>query len=345
MYKAILKFVVKAILAPLPVIAPFLAFYIWCNPFEDLSGHSPFLMSSNQVQVGLNKGMITVRNYEIQKERGHRYNAFIFGSSISCYYDTDHWVNLLKQQTSDSDFRPYHFDSSSESLEQMADKIEYIDKSGDTLKYALIVLDPIIMSHDTDDSPMSINPPQFTPGLIHRFKFHYIFFRASTNSDFFKSWVPGKLNGTPYFIGRKPIFETQPIVYNPLNNQESIPQWELMISQNVKNFYDKHPLIPSPDSIKIGPSILTRAKIDAMERVANIFKQHNTNYQIIIGPNRRKQALNPEDLILLNGIFGSARVNDFSISRANDLANDTLLYDNIHYRSLYADSLMNAVYR
>lgn len=345
MDKAILKFMVKAILIPFPIIAPFLAFYLWCNPFEDLPGQNSFFMSSDKAQVGINKGMITVRNYENQKERGHRYNAFIFGSSISCYYDTDHWTNLLKHQTLDNDIRPYHFDSSSESLEQMADKIEYIDRSGDTLKYALIVLDPIIMSRDTNNSPMSINPPQFTTGLIHRLKFHYIFFRASTNSDFYKSWEPGKLSDVPYLIGRKPIFETQPIVYNPLNNQESIPQWDLMISQNVQEFYDKYPLIPSPDSIKIGPSILTQTKINALERVANIFKHHNTNYQIIIGPNRRKYALNPEDLIILNKIFGSVNVNDFSILKANDLANDTLLYDSTHYRPLYADSLMNAVYR
>ncbi|MDE6336295.1 MAG: hypothetical protein K2L34_06970, partial [Muribaculaceae bacterium] len=69
-----------------------------------------------------------------------------------------------------------------------------------------------------------------------------------------------------------------------------------------------------------------------------------TDYQIIISPNRRGVSLSDDDLQTLQEIFEPARIHDFSLTYADELRTDTLLYDNTHYRPVFASKMMRAVY-
>lgn len=339
----ILRFMAKGILMTLPVLLPALLFFVLADPYKVFAPASEYYPDPNQshARVGLNKGMVTVTNYEEQLRKGARYNAFIFGSSISCYYDADTWAVLLGGK----DVEPYHFDSSSESLEQMAEKVEYLDRTGAPLKYALVVLDPLIMTSETDNnSPMSVAPPQFHPGILHKLRYYYTFFRGATNADFLKSYLAGMTSGEPTQIGRNPVFESQPIVYDPKRNQESIPEWDRMIASNPEAFYREHPLLPTPEKPIESEQVIDGDKEKALKKTAELFARHHTDYRIIIGPNRRKVALNRNDLQKLREIFGGGRVYDYSISHASDLEVDTLLYDNTHYRPIYATKLLRLTY-
>lgn len=330
----------KAWLMTLPVLVPVLVFYWLADPFKVLRHDRQFYDPSSNMNVGLNKGMVTVTNYERQLQKGNQYNAFIFGSSITCYYNADEWASYLKGDS----ISPYHFDSSSESIQQMAEKVKYLQRTGAPIKHALIVLDPLIMGRETDDSPMSISPPQLSANPLHWLKYHYTFLRASTNADFLKSWVPAQLSGTPYFLGRNPVFEVQPIAYDEKLNQESLPAWDEWIAKNPDEFYAQHPLIASPTATTVSQMVITPEKAAGLREIADIFREQATDYQIIIGPNRRKVVLNPVDKKTLDAIFGSERVHDFSRALFNDLENDSLLYDNTHYRPEYASKLMRLVY-
>ena len=330
----------KAFLMTLPVLAPFLLFYWLADPFKVLRSPAVFYEDTAMPQVGLNKGMVTVENFERQLKNGNKYNAFIFGSSISCYYDAEEWAAYFKEDS----VAPYHFDSGMESLEQMAEKVNYLNNKGIPIKYALIILDPIIMAGETDDSPMSISPPQLSGNPLEWIKYHYTFFRASTNADFLKSWIPGRISGKSYFLGRNPVFEVQPIVYDQIHNQESIPLWDSLINSDKEKFYSEHPLLDSPDEITVSEELLSSEKSAYLKKIADIFKAQGTDYEVIIGPNRRKVVLNPQDKVTLDSIFGARKVHDFSRSFARDLETDSYLYDNTHYRPPYASKLMKLVY-
>lgn len=339
---SILRFMLKGVLMTLPVLVPFLVYYIIADPFMVLRTPKDYFSSSPETtpQVGVNKGVVTINAYEHQRKQGREYNAFIFGSSISCHYDAEEWADLIGDQK----IEPFHFDSSNESVEQMKEKVEYLDKKGADIDYALIVLDPIILTRENNDAPTSIDSPNLHEGLFHFLKFHYTFFRASTNSDFLKSWIPGKIMGKPVLYGNNEVFEKQPIIYNEVRNEEKLPLWDSLIRLNPEKFYSEHKLMPSPKTPLTPEPAITPQKKKSFEEIAEIFKRQNTDVRILIGPNRAKVVLNPSDLITLQEIFGKERVYDFSRSHVNDLENDTLLYDNTHYRPVYSSELMRLIY-
>lgn len=341
---SILWFMLKAAAVVLPIVVVAAVWYVCADPYKVVRDYDVYFPDPEKcpVRVGINKGLITITNYEHQVAAGRRYNAFIFGSSISCYYDARRWAEMLGSEAPAS---PYHFDSSSETLAKMADKVEYLDHIGQPMEYALIVLDPIIMGHDDSSGPSTINPPQLHRSVLERIKYHYTFFRAATNADFYKSWIPYRLTGKGYDNGRNLVFSPQPIVYDPTTNQETMPQWDSLIASDAAGFYSRYPLAESPERVVAGKAVLTPVREAALRRVAEVFARQHTDYQVIIGPNRMKVALSQADLALLRQIFDAKRVHDFSSSMAEALECDTLLYDNTHYRPVFATELMERVYR
>lgn len=343
--RSILRFMLKSLLMTLPVVIPAIAFYLWADPFMTVRRDADCFPDPDRypARIGVNKGMATLRDYERMRAEGRRYNAFIFGSSISCTYDVREWRRLLGGDGG-VDVRPFHFDSSSETLMQMAEKVEYLDAKGDTIRHALIVLDPIVMSGEPTDAPFAVDPPELHPGPLYFLKFHYTFFRASTNADFFKSWLPAKVYGKPFDNGRNRIFNPQPIVYDATTNQESLPEWDSLIANSPETFYSRYPLAESPAAPTESRRLLVGERSEALKRIAEIFRAQHTDCRIIIGPNRRKVTLNRGDREWLYTVFGAGRVHNFSLTLCRELERDTLLYDNTHYRPVFATRMMRLVY-
>lgn len=335
-----LGFMLKAALVALTVLAAAVAFYVIADPFMVIGRHDYFPDPVREkLRISANKGMATVRNYERQVSQGREYNAFIFGSSISCYYDPAEWARILG-----GDVRPYHFDSSSETLTQMAQKVEYLHHKGQKIEYALVVLDPWVMQEHDEESPYMVSPPELDGTLMHRLKFYYTFFRASTNADFLKSYIYSNFTGEPSTVGRNRVYEEQPIVYDPVTNHESMPEWDSLIAHDPARFYAEHPLMSSPQKAVQAPVTIKDEYRDALERIARIFAADGTEYQVIIGPNRRKVTTNESDRRQLYALFGKDRVHDFSAILVDALECDTLLYDNVHYRPSFASRLLRAAY-
>lgn len=341
--RSVIMFMLRAIGVVLPVVSVTVGWYLWEDPYKVVRHYECYLPDPRHtpVRVGINKGMVTITNYLDRIGEGRHYNAFIFGSSVSCLYDADSWAHLADTT---GRARPYHFDSSGETLLSLADKVEYLHHRGQPIDYALVVLDPIIMANDKASGPALVNPPQLHKSLWEWLDYHYTFFRAATNADFFKSWLPYKLTGRAYANGRNLVFEPQPIVYDSLTNQETIPQWDSLIVNAPEEFYAQYPLLPSPSSLTESPVVITAPKADALRRVAQVFHDRHTDYHIIIGPNRMKETLNQHDLRLMKQIFSPERVHDYSASMAAELECDTLLYDNVHYRRPFALCLMRLAY-
>lgn len=347
--RSILRFTIRALLIALPVVVTAVAVYIATDPFKVIRSYDCYLPDpvENPVRIGINKGVVTLDSYlrNTSGDPSHPVNAMIFGSSISCYYDTDEWVSLLHASAGDTvPIRAMHFDSSGETPRSLAHKVNFLAKRDALPDYALIILDPLILNRDADDSPFAIDPPTFFPGPAHFIKYHYTFFRAATNADFLKSMIYARITGQPDNIGHNPIFESQPIVYDRHANQETIPQWDSIIAADPEKFYLSHPLLPPADTITISAPVLTDSKVEAFSSIAQNFSARSTDCRIIISPNRRGVSLSPADLLILQNLFGEDRVFDFSASHAAYLRTDSLLYDNTHYRRPFASLLMRSAY-
>lgn len=344
--KSILAFMLRFFAVVTPVVAVAVAWYAVTDPFMVLRSYADYYPSptDHPLRVGLNKGMVTFNNLERRLATGERYNSFIFGSSISCYYDTGEWRLLLRRAGATDSIFPYHLDSSNESLEAMARKVDWLCRHDIPIRHALVVLDPVIMAQDGGNSPAYLDPPALHASVFETAAYHYRFFRAATNADFLKSWIAGHAAGHAVNNGRNIIFEPQPIVYEARYNQESIPMWDAEIAANPGTFYTAHPLLTVGDTIAESPVAISPAKARALGRIAEVFRKDSTDYQIIIGPNRRKVALNPADHATLDSIFHPRRVHDLSRSMAPLLEADSALYDNTHYRPYIARKLMEQVY-
>lgn len=344
--QSIFRFIRQTLLVAIPPILPSVVFFLLVDPFKAVHAYTASEYfpdpDRNPVRVSVNKGLASLAAFEHNMERCDTCNSFIFGSSISVYYDIDHWREKLD---SPENVRSMHFDSSSESIYSLSRKIAYIDSRVDELRNALIVLDPIIMATEENESPYAIDPPSLHPGdLLFRLRYLYTFFRASTNADFFKNWMPYAIDGKTHDNAHNRLFEPQPIIYDSIRNQETIPEFDAIIRESPVAYYSMFPLMESPDTTSVSAPTLTSDKLKALHLIASVFRHHDTDYKIIIGPNRRKVVLNPADRDSLSAIFGADNVKDFSLSHAFRLQTDTLLYDNTHYRPCFAAELLDLAY-
>lgn len=123
-----------------------------------------------------------------------------------------------------------------------------------------------------------------------------------------------------------------------------MPEWDSVISRNPLEFYSTYPLLAPPDTVRESAPVLTPEKTLLLEQISRVFASRHTDYQIIVSPNRRKVTLNRADLRTLNRVFGATRVHDYSKTLAGVLEEDTLLYDNTHYRPVFAKRLMDLTY-
>lgn len=341
----ILSFIIKTIAMVLTAALPIGVWYILTDPVKVLQRYDGSVYfsgpKSNTISIVINKGLVTLNNLECREEEGQSYNAFIFGSSLSRAYDATTWVSLAD---STGRARPYHMDSSSESLVSMANKIKYLDRTGHSIDYALIILDPLILPAEPSDEPVFIDPPQLHESWLKTLKYHYLFWRISTNADFFKSWIPGSIYGRPVVYGRNGIFSDNRDVYDPITNQITNPSLDSIIAADPKAFYTRHKLPSVPSSPTESRIVIIGERLQAMISIAAIFTRHHTRCRIIIAPNRYQVTLNSTDLHTMQKIFGVDAVHDFSSTLVKALAEDTLLYDRTHYRPVFATRLMRMTY-
>lgn len=340
--RSIVRFMAATAAMAAPVLALFMAFYLIADPFNALRQPSTLFpaASGGSPTVGANKGAITISNFNKQLATGKTYNSFIFGSSISCCYDAREWAGLLDDADSAS---PYHFDSSGESIESMAAKVAFRPPRHPDAPRPHCPR-PGGSTKPTRQQSVQHRPSAAASGPLHWIRFHYTFFRAATNADFLKSYIPGLMLDSAVNNGRNPIFEVQPISYDPETNQETLPLWDSLIASQPEQFYSSHPLPPPATAPSEAPQAIDGPRLELLKQIAATFKTHGTDCKVIISPNRQKKFLNRADLKALGNLFGASQVHDFSLSESRLTETDSLFYDPIHYRPQLASHLLRLTY-
>lgn len=275
-------------------------------------------------------------------ERGYGrycYNAFIIGSSLSCYYAVEDWQEHLPAGA-----RGFHFDTSQQSIRTMRRLVDYLKHSGADVEHALLVLDPFIFRIDSrHDAMVYLDPPQIREAWYVPV-FHTRMFANFLNMKYMTSYVPWVLTGRKKHYSEVLIFEPQPIVWDARTNEESIPQWDSLISSNPAGFYTMHRIDPLPAHYSdCGPLITPEIEED-LRAVAATFRRLGTDYKVVVGPNRRLEVLGPVDEALMLEIFGNRFVN-LGRCFSNELRDERNFYDNTHYRRPLARKIMERVYR
>jgi len=330
------NFLVKSLIFFLPIELIIIA-HLTLDPFRIIYDYDdPYEKSI----VALNRSEICKRVYlKNREELG--YNAFIFGSSRSQGYKCKSWEKHLP-----NDATALHFDGSGEGIWGIATKVNYIDELGDSLKYALVSVDgDLLINTDNNKKFFTISPPEMSKESYTTYYTKYI--QAGLDLKFLAGYIDMTIFGKyrPYMkkvISRVKYFHRG----NPLTADvfygngthikiDSAGYYNALIEKGV--FYDRNTV----DQNK--KYEVTELEIEQLKSIKKVFDRHKTDFVIIISPLYDQLPLNIEQVELLNEIFGSENVYDFSGKTylTEPIHN---YYEDSHFRPHVANIVMDSVY-
>ncbi|HEX2618393.1 MAG TPA: hypothetical protein VHL57_12675 [Flavobacteriales bacterium] len=320
-------------LSPLLVLV---VLYFVCDPFRVLYPH---VEDGSSWIVVRNKDVYSTQRY-IAGRAEHHYDAFIFGSSRTLAYRVKDWRTHLP-----ADRHPFVFDAHGESLYGIDAKVRYIDRAGDPLRDALVVIEPRTtfapMRNKTEQ--MNIKHPALTGES--RLAFHKVFIRAWFTKLFFWKYLDYQL-----FHVHRPYMDdlltfSGNNAFDPVTAERLMPIEEEIVrdpdayyARRAKDFYARDTTVQhyAPRSIKPEHEA-------ALREIRRVFAAKGTDFRIIISPTYDQLAIDRNDLALLQAIFGADRV--FDRSGINDITRDKRNYiESSHYRFHVGRRILNEIY-
>ncbi len=338
---SITKFIIRSLMAAIP-LALLLIAYVMLDPFKVVYNTNPAISPHGTI-LPFNKGLISIRAYDNNRSHLH-YNAYILGSSRTIYYRADDWATHLPD-----DATIIHMDASGETTEGILLKLQYIESAGDSIKYALIEFAPWAFTTKESDTTPFRTPCQLTGRSEVVFQWKY--FHDFLQRDFIKTYAMYLITGQPIERSNHKVFLYEYFNYEAETNECINDSIEKILDTAPMQFFasrytnDEFALEFSRDSIPPTlPTAIDSTQREMLAEIKSIFNRHNTDYQIIIGPDWNRDNISPSDLKTLTDIFGDNRVHNLSQWQA---VTDSVrnFYDHTHYRPPVAKAILDSIYR
>lgn len=328
------KFLVKISVFCLPLLI-LAIIYIVTDVFKVIYHYDPYYTGSDY--IGINRAYGSTMTYINQNPKYH-YDSFIFGNSRSLFYEIDTWKKYLPKGSS-----CMHFDEAGGSISGVSDKIAFVDKNGEHLKNALLVIDYQLLSRlEEKDQYLRLAPPVLKDNrnFLH---FHVQHFLAFLSPKFLVALADYKMFGVfrPYMTH---------LLYD--GHSTFLPQYNEFQQKLAENkiaegtYYDAEHMKAFINIQKPGTyshEKLNRVEIEYLRNVRRIFDKHKTSYKIVISPLYDQIKLNRNVYHTLCSIFGTNHIYDFSgVNKWNkDYHN---YYEKSHYRPNVSAEIMDIIY-
>jgi hypothetical protein len=318
--------------APLAVLA---MLYACCDPFKVLYHHEQYYGPRDQ--VSLNRDYVSTELY-VSSPSAQRPDSIIFGNSRSLAFLCTDWRRHIDSA------RVLHFDASGETLFGIWSKVKFIDRTGGTLRHALVIVDAETLA-DTRNSQghLFVKDPR-TSGES-RLAFQLAFFRAYLARGFFIKYLDFRCFSTfrSYMDG---AIESRRFAHDPATNDLVFESVEAEIAKSGENYYSPQRGIFSHRNASahvIGPCVIFAEQARMLEEIRGVFDRHGTDCRIVVSPLYQQVRLNPNDVGELARIFGADRVYDYS--GVNEFTSDIHnYYETSHYRPIVAREIMRRIY-
>ncbi len=322
----------------LVAFAVLLSIYICLDPFKVLYKYDDYYTHN---VVTPNRGLITLGLFE-KNEARFQYNSFIFGNSRSQAFKVPEWEKHL-----DPGANGFHFDASGEGIYGIYNKINFIQKNKVPIKNALIVLDYEALTETKNRMGfIFISPPElsgesklafheqflkayFDPIFLVGYSDYKIFHVYRDYMDFLFTrskydFSSDKITGDLYYWNDRMIKEDKDGYYNNLVKKG------VFFDRSTRPKRIEDPI--SPDEITL------------LEKIHASLVTDNTKYSIVISPTYDQEKLSAKRMELLNTVFGSKNVFDFS-GKNNFTESIYNYYEYLHYRPLVANEIMDSIYK
>ena len=298
------KFLIRIIsFVGIPIVVVLIV-YLITDPFKTLR---PF---SFQYFDGTNRDYLSSELF-LRNDSIYHYNSFIFGSSRCCGFNTYHWKHYLPIGA-----RQYLFQAWGETLTGIEQKIDYLDKNGNSIDNALVLL----------DIPSTFNKVQLPKKVlsIKDYKFSGQS-KLGFQSCLFWGFVqkPSK-----WFISIKQYLKPVPMEifvdtvtndWGSGNRYADIsvqPQKDSLNSCTAKSKAVFLKQIEGKSDVDLRESrpLITQTFLNQLKHIKAVFDKHRTDYRIVISPAYcyTHPRINAEDLRILQEVFGKDKVFDYS---------------------------------
>ncbi len=332
------KFTLYILLFSLPLWV-MVAVYVLFDPFKVIRTYSNYKAHSGELSVPLNQDHVSTATFLFYNPTEH-YNAFILGSSRSMFYEVSDWKTHIGNEAS-----CFHFDASSETIEGITHKVDFIDQQGCEIRHALLILDEsTFLPRQLLNDHLYLEDPRLC-AYRNAIEFQSAHFLAFLNRKFLRAYLDYRFNGEarPYMTENM-VLDNRPFVYDPISNELRFEFFEHQMDSGkyytpirMQSFYDRSAIenksrkaIDASDSLKLSA-------------IAEVFKRHKTDFYIIISPLYDQRSFSDDDIRQLRSVFGEHRIFDFS--GVNEFTSSyTNYYERSHYRPHVAKAILDSIY-
>ncbi|MGN6616759.1 MAG: hypothetical protein ACTHJ5_06240 [Ilyomonas sp.] len=331
------RFLIRLSLFCLPLFV-LIAIYVCTDPFKVIYHYDAYYQSGKPMYVELNRDYVSMETFRNNYSKYH-YDSYILGNSRSRAYKVEDWCRHINSQNC------FCFDANGEGLFGVAKKLEYLKKTGATIKNAMIIIDDDLLSKTgNQQGPLYIKHPLLSGQSSVAFQFEFL--KAYFDTKFLKAYLDFKFSHkVKDYMEKGHLIDNIPITYNIAHNELRVDTIEQIIKINPEQYYKpRMQIFYKRDSLtQESAAIIKREQLKLLRQIKAIFKAENTNYRIVISPGYDQLKFNSVDLQLLKKIFGAENVFDFS-GKNKITENVYNFYEIYHYRPHVATYIMDSIY-
>jgi hypothetical protein len=330
------KLVKKAFLFVLPLLILGIC-YVVTDPYQIIFKHSVYLFD----YMMLPRGNVSTKVY-LQNRDKYKYDSFIFGSSRSTAHTAKEWAKYLPKNSV-----PFSFGAWNESIEGIYRRIKLIDSLKSPINNAFILLDVdhAFAKSDTDRADDFAGEHYLISGQSKYDYYVSDFLNYLQNPRLVLTSIDYKIfhKQRAYMEG---FYHMQPGDLNAINN-DWFPNSDKGIDNDSVAYYraGKAVFYQRPATQTFARPHITKKKEGYLYKITSILNRHHTQYKIVIAPLYDQVKLNPQDLLMLEHVFGKQNVYDYS--GINAITNNKFNYGNdvIHYRKRVGELIYKKIYR
>ena len=303
---SILRFIGRTAFAALPLLLLPIAYALW-DPFWVLRDHGDDAlgMPGDTARLSRNAGWVAMKNLE-QYGDSVRPDSFIFGSSMSQNFHARDWAQYLPANAS-----VYHMDQSMETLEGIADKVEWLAEQGYQVKNALIIIEEAMLHRDPQDNDfLFARPPR---GTKEEVAFQLTAFQLFKEPEFLM-WAAtgGYLEGVTE--ARRTFLTTDLPTRDPSRNESRYTTFDSLIAVNPDTYFTTERLrrIEYNEDLTPPQPAINERRLAELKRLARLLKRENTSATVIIVPRYHRRPVMPADLMALRAVLGDTIIHNYS---------------------------------
>ncbi len=318
----------------IPLYFALLSFFIF-DPFKIVYEYKTDEYSNSSVT--LNTGYISATKY-IKNKNKYNYDAFIFGSSRTKGVRTWHWKKHIDAKEA------FVFSAAGESLFGVHGKVKLIDKSNDTIKYALFLFD-VMQLLQTENNQRHINIQHPEVSQASSIGFYFSFIRAYLDLKFIIPYFDLRFT-KKYKKYMNEYLKRTGTIYQDASNDWINKEVENSIKKDSTKYYKKNIdfFYKRDNKLKFHPIVLLDKQILMLKQIQTILKKHNTDYRIIILPMYDQYKFNEQDMNVLYSIFEKERIYDFSGINKYTLPIGNY-YEPGHFRDILGKQMLDSIYK